>query len=179
MSMSGHQSPAMKSDTWLTPPEWIRALGPFDTDPCCPPVMPWPTATTMYSEAQNGLAQPWVGRVWLNPPFGQEWPAWVEKLANHGNGIALLPARTETEAFHRLVWARGAGILFVKGRPHFHYADGARAAFNSGAPIVLIAYGNRNCPKLIQCGIPGVFVDLDRGWNKGLETELNAEDSSQ
>ena len=45
MSMSGHQSPRAKSMTWLTPPAWIEALGPFDMDPCCPPVMPWPTAT--------------------------------------------------------------------------------------------------------------------------------------
>ena len=27
MSMSGHQSARMKSDTWLTPPEILRALG--------------------------------------------------------------------------------------------------------------------------------------------------------
>jgi hypothetical protein len=144
VSMSGHQSPAMKSDTWLTPPDWIAALGPFDLDPCCPPVMPWPTAATMYSAAQDGIAQPWEGRVWLNPPFGKEWHRWVEKLADHGNGIALLPARTETEAFYRLVWDRADAICFVRGRPHFHKPDGSRAPFNSGAPIALIAYGHDN-----------------------------------
>lgn len=148
MSMSAHQSPRMKSDTWLTPPGWIGLLGPFDLDPCCPPVMPWPTATRMLTEREDGLATPWEGRVWLNPPFGQEWPAWVERLADHGDGIALIPARTETEAFYRVVWDRADAICFVKGRPHFHHADGVRAPFNSGAPIALIAYGRGNVEAL-------------------------------
>lgn len=87
MSLSGHQSAAMKSDTWLTPPQWIKALGPFDLDPCCPPVMPWPTAAKMLTEAQDGLATPWEGRVWLNPPFGQQAALWLAKMAQHGNGI--------------------------------------------------------------------------------------------
>lgn len=148
MSMSGHQSPVMGSDTWLTPPEWIKALGPFDVDPCCPPAMPWPTARTMYHAAQDGLKQVWKGRVWLNPPFGKQWHQWVERLAQHGNGIALLPARTETEAFYRLVWDLADAICFVRGRPHFHKADGKRAPFNSGAPIALIAYGADNITAL-------------------------------
>lgn len=159
MGLSAHQSARMKSATWLTPPEWIRALGPFDTDPCCPPVMPWPTAFRMLSEAQDGLQAAWEGRVWLNPPFGQEWPAWVEKLADHGNGIALIPARTETEAFYRLVWNRAAAICFVKGRPHFHREDGTRASFNSGAPIALVAYGFDNVDALAKAQL-GIVVAL-------------------
>lgn len=161
MGMSAHQSPRAKSVTWLTPPEWIRALGPFDMDPCCPPVMPWPTAVKMLTERDNGLEQPWEGRVWLNPPFGQEWPAWVEKLADHGNGIALLPARTETEAFYRLVWDRADAICFVKGRPHFRREDGARAPFNSGAPIALIAYGFPNATALDRAEL-GRVVRLNK-----------------
>lgn len=159
VSMSGHQSPAMKSDTWLTPPEWIEALGPFRLDPCCPPVMPWPTAAESMNEDMDGLACAWFGRVWLNPPFGQEWPAWVEKLADHGDGIALIPARTETREFYRLVWERADAICFVKGRPHFHHADGTRAAFNSGAPIALIAYGSENVAALKRARL-GITLQL-------------------
>lgn len=161
MSMSGHQSPAMKSDTWLTPPEWVKALGPFDTDPCCPLAMPWSTAPIMYWK--DGLTEPWFGRVWLNPPFGQEWPKWVEKLAGHDDGgIALIPARTETEAFYRLVWGRADAICFVKGRPHFHHADGTRASFNSGAPIALIAYRAANVDALKRANL-GVVLPIDGG----------------
>lgn len=148
MGLSAHQSPRAKSVTWLTPPEWIKALGPFDTDPCCPPNMPWPTAKFMFTEDIDGLEQEWRGRVWLNPPFGRQWPAWVERLAAYGNGIALIPARTETADFYRLVWDRADAVCFVKGRPHFHREDGSRAPFNSGAPIALVAYGFPNATRL-------------------------------
>lgn len=141
MSMSGHQSARMGSDTWLTPPEWIKALGPFDLDPACPRDMPWRTATVMYHEGNDGLAKDWHGRVWLNPPFGQRAALWLRKMAQHGNGIALIPARTETAMFYESVWPKARAVCFVRGRPHFHHQDGSRAAFNSGAPIALVAYG--------------------------------------
>jgi DNA N-6-adenine-methyltransferase Dam len=140
----------MKSDTWLTPPEWIKALGRFDMDPCTPPNMPWRTADVMLTEVQDGLATPWEGRVWLNPPFGQQAALWLRKMAEHGNGIALIPARTETAMFYESVWHRAHAICFVRGRPHFHYADGKRAPFNSGAPIALASYGKENTEALIQ-----------------------------
>lgn len=158
MSLSGHQSAAMKSDTWLTPPEWVKALGPFDLDPCCPPVMPWTTATRMLTEAQDGLATPWEGRVWLNPPFGNQAALWLRKMAEHGNGIALIPARTETAMFYENVWSEADSICFVKGRPHFHYQDGLRAAFNSGAPIALVAYGRDNTQALRRSRLGVVLI---------------------
>lgn len=165
MGMSAHQSARMGSDTWLTPPEWISALGPFDMDPCCPPVMPWPTAKVMLNEAQDGLAATWTGRVWLNPPFGQQAATWLRKLVQHGNGIALVPARTETAMFYENVWNAADAVCFVKGRPHFHYADGKRAPFNSGAPIALIAYGQNNVEALRRANL-GVTFDTH---GKGLE----------
>lgn len=83
-------------------------------------------------------------RVWLNPPFGRAAAKWLRKLADHGNGIALIPARTETAMFTESVWQRADAVLFLHGRPHFHRPDGSRAAFNSGAPICLVAYGIAN-----------------------------------
>lgn len=145
--MSGHQSAAMKSADWLTPPEWIRALGPFDLDPCCPMKMPWPTATCMRNTTDSIDAE-WTGRVWLNPPFGRQAAAWLARLLRHGNGIGLVPARTETAMFYESVWGHADAICFVKGRPHFYYPDGKRAPFNSGAPIALIAYGSENMKAL-------------------------------
>ena len=160
MSLSGHQSAKMKSDVWLTPPEWIAALGPFDLDPCCPARMPWRTAEVMFTEREDGLSRAtcWYGRVWLNPPFGREAVKWLRKLAGHGNGIALIPARTETAMYYSAVWGKAAAICFVKGRPHFHRADGARAPFNSGAPIALVAYGESNATALRRANL-GVVLD--------------------
>lgn len=158
MNLSGHQSASMGSDTWLTPPEWISALGPFDLDPCCPPAMPWTTAARMLTKAEDGLTAPWAGRVWLNPPFGREAASWLTRLALHGNGIALIPARTETAMFYDSIWPNADSICFVKGRPHFHYPDGKRAAFNSGAPIALVAYGRENTEALRRAALGVVLM---------------------
>lgn len=149
-SLSGHQSAKMKTDEWLTPPSILAKLGEFDLDPCAPIIRPWNTATKHYSSTDNGLFLPWYGRVWLNPPFGREAIKWVHKLVAMGNGIALLPARTETKMFYECVWGHADAVLFIKGRPHFHYVDGTRAPFNSGAPICLIAYGRSNALMLQQ-----------------------------
>lgn len=151
MSLSGHQSARMKNDEWLTPPEILRALGPFDLDPCAPEARPWDMAREHFSE--RGLEQPWFGRVWCNPPFGREGAHWLRKMVSHGNGIALIPARTETAMFYESVWKKADAVCFIKGRPHFHYVDGTRAPFNSGAPICLVAYGSRNAEALYGSGL--------------------------
>lgn len=154
MNLSGHQrSTTDQSDTWLTPPEILKALGEFDLDPCTPEIMPWETAKNRYTKQDDGLIQPWSGRVWMNPPFGKEASKWMEKISEHGNGIALIPARTETKMFFDYVWGKADAVCFVKSRPHFHYSDGTRAPFNSGAPICLVAYGYGNKIALIESGL--------------------------
>ena len=160
MGLSAHQSAAMKNDEWLTPPWILRALGRFDLDPCAPVVRPWETADRHYTVQDDGLAQPWAGRVWFNPPFGREAIKWLRRMRDHGNGIALIPARTETAMFYETVWGSADAVLFMQGRPHFHYVCGRRAPFNSGAPIALAAYGCQNVEALRKSAL-GVVV----GWN--------------
>lgn len=79
-----HEPPAGGSPDWYTPP-WLfaRLALRFDLDPCSPalPVAPWIPAAARYSLPQDGLRLPWVGRVWLNPPYAAETGAWVGKLA--------------------------------------------------------------------------------------------------
>ncbi len=48
-----------KNDDYLTPPDLIKILGPFDLDPCTPINMPWQTAKIMYNKNHNGLIQEW------------------------------------------------------------------------------------------------------------------------
>jgi hypothetical protein len=156
MSMSGHQSPVMGTDEWLTPPEIMAKLGVFDLDPCSPVNRPWDTARDHYTINDDGLSKDWFGRVWMNPPFGREAARWMRRIADHGNGIALIPARTETAMFYESVWTRADAVLFIKGRPHFHRIDGSRANFNSGAPICLIAYGASNVAALINSRLGAV-----------------------
>lgn len=159
---SHHRGHRGVTDTWLTPPAVLAALGPFDLDPCCPISMPWVTAARMIQwPAADGLIVPWAGRVWLNPPYGPATGAWLKRLADHGDGVALTFARTETEMFHRWGWERAAGMLFFRGRLHFHHADGTRAKANAGAPSVLIAYGSANAARLAGCGLAGRYVALE------------------
>lgn len=161
MALSSHQSARMKNDEWLTPPGIIAALGDFDLDPCAPAVRPWGTAHQHFTVTDNGLSQPWKGRVWCNPPFGREAVKWLRRMAEHGNGIALIPARTETAMFYECVWGAADAVLFIEGRPHFHYVDGTRAPFNSGAPICLIAYGRSNVAALERSGL-GIVLTIPR-----------------
>lgn len=161
MGLSSHQSARSKTDEWLTPPDIIEKLGEFDLDPCSPVNRPWDTAKRHYTINDNGLNQPWEGRVWLNPPFGNQAIHWMRRMAKHGNGIALIPARTETAMFFETVWSEAHAVLFMKGRPHFYYVTGERAPFNSGAPICLVAYGADNALVLGLSGL-GHFCKLGR-----------------
>jgi len=151
--------PKAETHTWLTPPGIIDALGPFDLDPCAAPSpRPWPTASRHIELPEDGLAADWSGRVWCNPPFGYHTKAWLRRMAEHQNGIALAFARTDTAMFHESVFPRAHGALFVAGRPSFHYPDGTKAKGNSGGPIVLIAYGKTNEDALNRSGIAGTYL---------------------
>jgi hypothetical protein len=157
MSLSSHQKNG-GHDEWLTPPEIVKALGEFDLDPCSPVVRPWDTAAKHFNVHDDGLTQDWTGRVWLNPPFGREAVKWLRKMAEHGNGVALIPARTETAMFYECVWNVAQAVCFMKGRPHFHCVDGKRAAANSGAPICFVAYGWQNAHALVDSGLGKVVM---------------------
>lgn len=158
--MGGHHSAVAMKDEWLTPPLLLDALGTFDLDPCAAINRPWDTAARHYTIADNGLAKPWEGRVYCNPPYGLEAAKWLARCADHGNAIALIFARTETKMFFDHVWGRADALLFIEGRLHFHHVDGSRAKANSGAPSVLVAYGKNNVAALITSGIPGRVVHL-------------------
>lgn len=158
--MGSHQSARMGKDEWLTPPEILRALGPFDLDPCSPINRPWPTAGRHYTIADDGLVLEWVGRVWCNPPYGRETGQWLARCADHRNATALIFARTETEDWVEQVWKRAHSILFLWGRLYFYHVDGRRADANSGAPSALIAYDEANTLALEASGLPGRVVRL-------------------
>jgi hypothetical protein len=160
MSMSGHQSAAAMKDEWLTPRHVLDAVGPFDLDPCAPVVRPWDTAANHYTVIDNGLALPWFGRVWCNPPYGLEAAQWLARCADHGNALALIFARTETRMFFDHVWPKAQGLLFIEGRLYFHHVCGRRASANAGAPSVLVAYGAENADVLKICSLAGRYVAL-------------------
>ncbi len=158
--IGGPQSARAGTVEWLTPPHILEALGPFDLDPCAPERRPWDMAARHFTIRENGLGLTWEGRVWLNPPYGGDTWAWLARLAEHGDGIALVFARTETDGFHSCAWPLATAMHFFHGRLHFHHLTGARAKMNCGGPSVLIAYGSLNAERLKASGLPGRFIDL-------------------
>lgn len=158
--MGGHQSARADKDEWLTPPELVRSLGPFDLDPCSPIARPWPTAANHFTTIDNGLLKAWTGRVWCNPPYGRETGRWLGRCAEHGNATALVFARTETADWVEHVWKRAHSVLFLYGRLFFHHVDGRRAASNSGAPSALIAYDEANTLALSHSSLLGKLIKL-------------------
>jgi hypothetical protein len=137
----------------------VQKLGEFDLDPCSPINPPFLHATNNFTTNHDGLTQKWFGRVYLNPPYGRGMELWLEKLKYHGNGIALIFARTETKCFFEHVWNDADAILFVKGRIRFYHVTGIQAG-TPGAPSVFIAYGKENAEKLKKAGIEGKFIGL-------------------
>lgn len=146
-------------DEWLTPPEIIRALGGFDLDPCAPVNRPWDMASQHYTVMDNGLQKPWFGRVWCNPPYGRETFKWMEKLASHGSGIALIFARTETRGFHAQIWGKAHSVFFFKGRLSFYRGDGGRGN-TANAPSCLVSYSPYDTKKIECSGLLGKLVHL-------------------
>lgn len=153
---------ATRTDVWLTPPEIIKSLGVFDLDPCSPVNRPWDTAKQHLTEHDDGLLFPWPidARVWLNPPYSN-LEAWLNKIALHGNGIALTFARTETKAFQNYVFPHATSLFFFKGRLFFHDATGKIAASNAGTASVLIAYNELNSEAIEASGLSGVHIPIN------------------
>ena len=163
MTLGSHQKTVGDSQTWITPKWIIDALGPFDLDPCAADPRPWDCATFNWTERMDNWVDPWPGnmRVWLNPPFDRyEVGKWISRLAEHGQGTALLHARTEAEWFEP-VWRKARAILFLADRLYFHYPNGRRARANSGAPACLVAFGAWDVNKICMSKIPGALVT---GW---------------
>jgi hypothetical protein len=85
----------------------IRTMGSIDVDPASDPGYNIP-ASTHYTKEDNGLIQPWIGNIWLNPPYGPTVWEWFEKLQkeidsqNTTQAVVLWKAATETKAWKTL-----------------------------------------------------------------------------
>jgi len=144
---------------WLTPPEMVKSLGEFDLDPCTPLNPPFVHAKVDFNIKDDGLSKEWFGRIYMNPPYGKGMEKWIERLKIHGNGIALIFARTETKCFFNHIWDDADAVLFVKGRIKFYNLEGNQMG-TPGAPSIFIAYGKNNALALEKSGIAGRFIML-------------------
>ena len=135
-----------ESTEWYTPAYLvdavIRVLGAIDCDPCSNPPPYNVPAMTHYTKADDGLIHPWSGRVYMNPPYGDALPLWVDKLlveralGRCTEAITLTPARTDTRWFQPL-WS-AAALCFLRGRVQF-----VGSTTGSTFPTVLAYFGDR------------------------------------
>ena len=132
------------SDDVYTPAWVFERLGlRFDLDVASPPGgIPWIPADRFFTQADDGLAQPWHGRVWMNPPYSRCTP-WVDRFLEHGNGIALLPC-AKSRWFWSL-WEQGEG-LHVSHVSQF--ANNVKIAY----PVIFAAMGDDNVEALRRLG---------------------------
>lgn len=141
-------------ETYLTPLNIIRSLGEFDLDPACPEDMTWKTAKKHYTKKEDGLLQPWTGRVWCNPPYGRSLHHWLNKIALHRNGLILTFNRSDTKAFHNYVYPFAESIFLFKGRIKFLNPKG-EPYWSAPAPSVLISYNEENADAIEESGLMG------------------------
>lgn len=152
--------PRHKSVEWYTPAWIFESLGlEFDLDPCSPYDMPCAVpARAKLTVFDDGLKQPWSGRVWMNPPYGRSTPFWMSRFIAHANGIALVFSRTDA------TWCQEAlrscdAFLFVAGRIEFVPGkENQHKRSRAGAGTVMFAYGDECANALERLADRGVFL---------------------
>lgn len=147
------------TDEWYTPREVVGALGEFDLDPCTPSRQFY-TAKECYTKAEDGLKMPWHGRVWCNPPYSRKLIApFIRKMAEHGNGVALIFNRMDIALWHEVIFPTATAMLVMRGRLKFFRSDGAQGDA-AGCGSVLVAWGEDNAETLRTSIIDGKFIRL-------------------
>lgn len=140
-----------KSVEWYTPVDVFLELaapwGGFDLDAAADPRSPiWPLVPRHFTVDEDGLSQPWTGRVWLNPPYGKVIRAWMRKAADEVRSgraevvVCLVPARTDTIWWHEALGA-GGDPAFKKSRIRFVRPDGTQGD-SAGFPSAVLTFRN-------------------------------------
>ena len=138
--MSVHFSSA--TDLWSTPQDFFdkqNAIYGFTLDVCATAANA--KCARYFTEADDGLAQPWQGVCWMNPPYGRAIGLWMRKAhESHLTGatvVCLVPSRTDTRWWHD--YAMKGQIEFIRGRLKFGNAKNS-APFPSA--LVVFSKGN-------------------------------------
>jgi DNA N-6-adenine-methyltransferase (Dam) len=140
-------------EEWHTPQEYIDAaravLKVIDLDPASnPQAQQTVQATKYFTASQDGLKQPWAGKVWLNPPYTSGLiDKFICKLLDHfesndvSEAIVLTNNATETRWFQSI--AKVGLCLFPSKRIRFLTSSGQAGSPLQGQSIFYLG-GNPN-----------------------------------
>lgn len=127
---------------WYTPKEYVeaarQAMGGIDLDPASNDTAQYTVRAGRYfTVCDDGLAHSWVGKVWLNPPYGKDADGnsavgiWARKLcAEYETGVTeqavfLCGTRhSEQPDVQRLM--RLGAVCITRKRIRFHTERGAQ-----------------------------------------------------
>ncbi|BAY84471.1 C-5 cytosine-specific DNA methylase [Calothrix parasitica NIES-267] len=136
-----------KTDCWYSPPHIveliIQVLEEINLDPCADDGRHIP-AGKHYTFDDNGLEQPWCGKVYMNPPYSHPG-VWMKKLqlefetGNVDEAIALVPAATDTNWLSPVL--KTQPVCFWKGRIKFLGQD-YKPKSSARQSHVLVYWGN-------------------------------------
>jgi hypothetical protein len=117
----------LTSDECYTPPWVFDAMGlTFDLDVAAPPGGPWHVPARRYFTAtDDGLAQPWDGLVWCNPPYSTA-ADWVARWAAHDRG-ALMTQVASRQPWRSALYS-AADAVYI-GQVEFARPDGTTLKF--------------------------------------------------
>lgn len=116
-----------KSDEWCTPKDLFNEfdeLFNFNLDAAS--THENALCDDHFTIEENGLERSWKGkRVWCNPPYSNV-EAWVDKALAETDVnvdtfvVMLLPSRTDTKWFHKLLYKHQVSVKFIRGRLRFN-----------------------------------------------------------
>ena len=133
--IAGPREASNSGDTeWFSPRSITEAahrlMGGIDLDPASNALANDVVQATRYFDREaDGLRQPWVGRIFINPPYiNTVISAFVDRLLDHvrrgdvTQAVVLVNNATDTPWFQSLS-AEATGICFPLGRVHYWLAD--------------------------------------------------------
>jgi phage N-6-adenine-methyltransferase len=141
-----------KSNEWATPQDFYNKLNAefgFTLDPCATPTTA--KCSSYYTADDDGLSKDWSGHtVFMNPPYGRKQKDWIEKAFQEGEKtgttvVALVPARTDTKAWHNYCM-KATEIRFIKGRLKF--GQGASKTNSAPFPSAVVVFSGSPPPKV-------------------------------
>jgi phage N-6-adenine-methyltransferase len=134
-----HRTTGTGNNEWYTPAKYVEAaravLGTINLDPASSEIANRTVrAERFYTTEDDGLAQPWHGNVWMNPPYAQPLIAhFMAKLVDEAEkgtirqAIALTHNHTDTAWFQSTAPAADA-VCFTRGRIAFLNPDSSIGA---------------------------------------------------